>query len=1320
MSKNNYDQFNLPPTGPNLCDFYGQYIGFGGGGPTGVQLTSIAKSALFDSANSEYLSRTPDSAGNLRKWTLSLWAYRSDFGTGEFKLWSAISSSNFDMVAFSGNELGIEINTASSNTNSLRSNALFRDQGWYHIVVVWDSDNSTATNRIRAWVNGKRITSWRVSAFPGSAGVDSLTNSTVLHTLGAKANVSQYFDGYLAESVLINGSALEPTSFAEYDPTGTFWVPKSPAVIKALTFGSTGFYLDNATNAQTDAGSEGNNFTNNNTVLTSSHTCTKIYGLWNSLIGVRATAITTTNGNQTAAQASASDGIRSITSTLPFPSEDSKGFYAEITCTNLTDLNTLGIHSATSDLLDEFNFGTADYFLYDVGGGKRSSGNTQASYGNSYADGDVIGIFVKNGKVYFSKNGTFQNSGDPSDGAESGFAFENITGPVVIIYSGGGNGTPYTISLNSGQNSYAATAPAGAREISTTAIAAATALTRTKSDLSEYFESIVYEGNGFGQTVGRHLPFTNSYTVAKSGLFQFVSTGQNAGNDSLQSTSALANGTSNQKFTFSFWFKVSHGHADMSSTSTIFNHSTDDSGLYTYIFLHDDNKLKFSTFAGSNTQRTVAIDTPIFDQSKWYHAVCAVDTTQSTALDRIIWYLDGVRQAVTVTNQIAQNNTGIGLVQDVTHSWGSFIASSPPRLPFDGYLAEIVYNNNIQDVPGSFGETDAATGAWVPKSLSGMSFEATGYYLNFATLGADVSGNSNTFTSSGVTQVNDSPTTNFGTLLNNKNSAEVLTNGNRSAKGVSGQSYWILPSGLRMTTEKIFVACRMDDGADGSSQVNVTFGCQPPNANIDGANVGVVTDSYAAIDRQGGDFRVFNNYYDDAPGSAFSESHTISAADTDVITMAVDPSDPHNGKVWFGVYDTSEDSHQYIPNVVGGTAGDPALGTLPTVDGINFKGSTNPLGEWRIFTGGYRHTAATTVLLDSADIPITIPSGFLEYKQSNIKKGRTIAAGSSADEITPSYTTAWNWLKNRDAADSHMIFDRVRGATKDIHADANSAQVTDANTMYQFLRGGVRVMNDVQVNTEKESYVSWQWYMEATGTGSSNTDGSINTTSTLVDTNLGMSISEYVGTGSAATVGHGLGVAPEFIMIKNLDQDDHWLCYHSAVGNTKAFFLSLNNAVDDNSVYFNDTSPTSTVFSLGSTEQGNSSSESHIAYSFAPSQFNAIGSYNGNGNANGVFVPTVNSLGIPITPSWIMLKRTDAANAWAITDTGRTPTNPTSLILQGDLPNAELDNSDIDVLHGGFKIRSTDNLHNNASGDYIYLAFGTPIIDTSGRIITAR
>jgi len=244
--------------------------------------------------------------------------------------------------------------------------------------------------------------------------------------------------------------------------------------------------------------------------------------------------------------------------------------------------------------------------------------------------------------------------------------------------------------------------------------------------------------------------------------------------------------------------------------------------------------------------------------------------------------------------------------------------------------------------------------------------------------------------------------------------------------------------------------------------------------------------------------------------------------------------------------------------------------------------------------------------------------------------------------------------------------------------------------------------------------------METAGSGSSNTDGTINTTSTLVDTNLGLSISTYTGTGANATVGHGLGVAPEFIAIKNLDQGDHWLCYHSGIGNTKALFLSLNNAADTNAVYFNNTSPTSSVFSLGTTEQGNSSSETHVALCFAPSQFISIGSYVGNGNANGTFVPTVNSLGIPLKVQWVMIKRTDAANSWQLTDTVRTPNNASSLILQAQLSNAELDNSDMDNVTGGFKLRSTDNIFNSSGGTYVYLAFGTPLIDVDGRILGGR
>ena len=1303
-NKNKYDQFNLPPTGPNLCDFYGQYIGFGGGGPTGVQLTSITKSALFDSANEEYLSRTPDSAGNLRKWTLSLWAYRGDLGTSEFKLWSAVASSNFDMVAFSGNELGIEINTSASNTNSLRSNALFRDIGWYHIVVVWDSDNSAATNRIRFWVNGVRITSLRVSAFPGSAGVDSLTNSTVLHTVGAKANVSQYFDGFLAETVLINGSALEPTAFAEYDPTGTFWVPKSPTVIKALTFGDTGFYLDNSTNAQTDASGEGNNFTNNNTVLNSSHTPTNLISSLNPVY--RTTdPVTLSAGNLVATYGDAGNH-NSAKGTIPYP--PSGKWYFEATYTNDPGGSArVGVSGVLTQTDSNYVGETADGFGY-VEDGNKVTGGSASSYGNTYAEGDIIGVYMDrdNNAIFFSKNGTPENSASTGEiiaGTTTNAAFTSVTTAALFpSISHANNGAVWTV--NFGDSSFNTALLAGYLALNTTNIAAAT--TRTKSDLSEYFESIVYEGNGFGQIIGRHLPFTNAFTVGNSALFN------RDNSESLSKTFGSA-GSSTTNATINVWIKQGSSIENRGPLIYVDGSSSD----FQIEINIDGNDHKLRVDLSYDSANHVKLSSQGFrDQSQWAMVTCILDTTNGTASERIRLYWNGVRLALETDNTIAQNQAII-LGSAVEHQIGALETS----YYYDGYMAQFVFTDGQILEPTNFGLVDAATGRWVPKDVSGLTFGNNGFFLDFATgtLGNDVSGNNNDFANNNtVVQTNDSPTTNFGTLLNNLNSAEVITNGNRSARGVSGQSYWILPSGLRMTTEKIFVACRMDDGADGSSQVNVSFGCQPPNANIDAGNVSPPTDSYALVDRQGGEFRVYNNAYDDAPGSLLRENHTISAADTDVITMAVDPSDPSNGKVWFGVYDTSEDSHQYIPNVVGGTAGDPALGTLPTVDGINFKGPTNPLGEWRIITGGYRHTAATTILVDSTDIPITIPSGFLEYKQSNAKLGRTIATGASADQVTPSYTTAWSWLKNRDAADSHMMFDRVRGVAKDLHTDATAVEVTDPNTMYQFLRGGVQVGNDVQVNTQIESYVAWNWYFENTGSGSSNTDGSINTTSTLVDTNIGISISTYTGTGSNATVGHGLAVAPEFIIIKNRGVTDPWAVYYG--DNTDYMVLNTNAATVDDATMWQDTTPTSTVWSIGTNHQVNADGENYIAYCFAPSQFSAIGSYNGNGNANGTFVPTVNSLGIPITPSWIMLKRTDAANSWAITDTARTPTNPTSFILQAQLANAQLDNSDIDVLQGGFKIRSTDNLHNNSSGNYVYLAFGTPIIDTSGRILTGR
>jgi hypothetical protein len=305
-----------------------------------------------------------------------------------------------------------------------------------------------------------------------------------------------------------------------------------------------------------------------------------------------------------------------------------------------------------------------------------------------------------------------------------------------------------------------------------------------------------------------------------------------------------------------------------------------------------------------------------------------------------------------------------------------------------------------------------------------------------------------------------------------------------------------------------------------------------------------------------------------------------------------------------------------------------------------------------------------------------------------------------------------------------MLFDRVRGPYKDIHSNDMVDEATNVNTLQSFLAGGAQVGNDVEVNTANESYVLWNWMMEATGSGASNTDGSINTTSTLVDTTLGMSVSTYVGTGANATIGHGLGVAPELVMIKclNYGGSSQWVVYHSALGGTKALFLDSSVVAATAIGYFNNTNPTSSVVSLGTSSYLNYSTKNHVAYCFAPSQFMSFGSYVGNANADGPFIPFLNSLGVPIQPRWTLIKAGDFARSWYLSDVKRNGNgNPIERYLLANENQAGADDtSPPDFVTGGAKIRGSSTGNNNSGTTYVYMAIGTPIIDTDGRIIGGR
>ena len=308
------------------------------------------------------------------------------------------------------------------------------------------------------------------------------------------------------------------------------------------------------------------------------------------------------------------------------------------------------------------------------------------------------------------------------------------------------------------------------------------------------------------------------------------------------------------------------------------------------------------------------------------------------------------------------------------------------------------------------------------------------------------------------------------------------------------------------------------------------------------------------------------------------------------------------------------------------------------------------------------------------------------------------------------------WLKQRDGTNWHTVFDVVRGATKRIFTNSNEGQDTSAASLKSFDSDGFTLGTSLGVNGNNNTYVAWNWL--AGGSGSANTDGTISST-VSVNTTSGCSVVKYTGNATAgATVGHGLGAAPKMVIIKNLDSTgasgEHWMVYHESVGNTHGTFLNTTSAEDDDVTYFNDTSPTSSVFSLGSGDITNKSGQGQMAYCFAEKKgFSKFGTYRGNGNANGPFVYT------GFKPAFVMIKQFNTTGNWALSDNKRKQNSGNQDGGNGNfVPHmlaANLDSNESyfgggsgnkqDFLSNGFKIRDTGGYANTSGGSYLYMAF---------------
>ena len=313
----------------------------------------------------------------------------------------------------------------------------------------------------------------------------------------------------------------------------------------------------------------------------------------------------------------------------------------------------------------------------------------------------------------------------------------------------------------------------------------------------------------------------------------------------------------------------------------------------------------------------------------------------------------------------------------------------------------------------------------------------------------------------------------------------------------------------------------------------------------------------------------------------------------------------------------------------------------------------------------------------------------------------------------------WIWTKVRSEAGSHRLVDTVRGLAKPMFSNGADADADETNYS-AFDSDGFSLVNE-SLNENTRTYVAWQWKAGTSfsNDASSTSVGSIDSTGS-VNTDAGFSIISYAGTGSAATVAHGLGVAPAWILLKDRDSASHdWFNYHQSLGNGKYMRTNSADAEATASTIWNNTSPTTSVFSIGTNENMSTSGNNFIAYCFAEKKgYSKFGSYVGNGNADGPFIYT------GFKPAFTIIKRaTDATEAWILQDNKRSPRNPSDVFLVPSNNEAEATttNAHIDYLSNGFKLRHNDTRGNTTGKTYIYMAFAeNPFVTSTGVPTTAR
>jgi len=786
-----------------------------------------------------------------------------------------------------------------------------------------------------------------------------------------------------------------------------------------------------------------------------------------------------------------------------------------------------------------------------------------------------------------------------------------------------------------------------------------------------------------------------------------------------------------ETWTFSCWVK----RGNLGSFQGLLAVGTVDGSEDFFGFNGEDN-LYFRFSSGSDLKTNAVYR----DSSAHYHIVLVADTTQSesgsTASDsRLRLYVNGEQVTSFSSGTMPSQDHTFRINTSAQHYLGEY-----PRINshLDGYLSEVNFIDGQALTPSSFGET-GDYGEWKPIEVSGLTYGTNGFYLDFAdsgALGDDESGNTNDWTVNNLTasdQVVDSPTNNFCTmnpLAYNAFATVTHSEGNLKVSSTTdGSQGSLAPTGtMGVASGKWYwEVLAVDAGGSGKSATGIrkmSVNAQMQNSSGDNAIGNQIGD--IALEDDGDAY--------DGGGGWTTNSYSSSFDDGDIINVAIDLD---NLDFWFGINGTWVGGSNPAGSATKVTLDNDGAGYLD--DGSYFT----PSGCSQTGAAGVTVTMIYNFGQDSSfagektaqgnqdgngigDFYYTPPTGFLALCTSNLpdvdvtpsEHFNTVAyTGTGANQVVTGvgFQPDFLWFKNRSLGYGHILLDTVRGLSAPLASESDDAEGAFSYVSSVSNDGFTTTSSQYPTNNTGSAIVAWNW--KANGSGSSNTDGSI-TSTVSANTDAGFSIVSYTGNGTdGATVGHGLSKAPEIVIIKGrtgsgypwavmgyptnpaFPYDGSYLFLDTTAGlaNGAGSELSLGSS-------------TITFVDAGANICGNS--QTYIAYCFHSVEgYSKVGSYTGNGDADGTFVYT------GFRPAWVMWKETSAGtHGWMIHDSTRSTVNAVDNYLIANSVNAEANHDFVDFTSNGFKQRHTSTWANGDDETYIYIAFAeTPFKYSNAR-----